>query len=55
MLYGRKVVRFIDDTVASSKSVHGYANEPGMAAVAPCVFSSLRLDRWTPEPVMLDG
>ena len=33
VLLGRRVLSFIDNTVALSKSVHGYVNEPDMAAV----------------------
>ena len=33
LMYRRKVLHLIDNTVALSKSVHGYANEPDMAAV----------------------
>ena len=33
VLAGRKVIHFIDNTVALSKAVHGYANEPDMATV----------------------
>lgn len=33
VLRGRRVVHFVDNTVALSKAVHGYANEPDMAAV----------------------
>ena len=33
VMYRRKVLHLIDNTVALSKSVHGYANEPDMAAV----------------------
>ena len=72
VLYRRKVLHVIDNTVALSKAVHGYARAPDMAAVvtargsrahvggracarrwrgcrsASGVFSSLRLDWWTP-------
>ena len=72
VLYRRKVLHVIDNTVALSKAVHGYARALDMAAVvtargsrahvggracarrwrgcrsASGVFSSLRLDWWTP-------
>ena len=46
---GRKVIHFIDNTVALSKAVHGYANEPDMAAAANALHvcdAVLSIDAW---------
>ena len=49
VLYGRRVLHFIDNTVALSKSVHGYANEPDMAAVVNALHvcdAALGVEAW---------
>jgi hypothetical protein len=45
----RRVVHFVDNTVAMSKAVHGYANEPDMAAAANALHAcdaALGCDAW---------
>jgi len=49
VLFGRQVLSFIDNTVALSKAVHGYANEPDMAAVINSLHAcdaALGIDAW---------
>ena len=49
MLQGRRVLGFVDNTVALSKAVHGYANDPDMAAVVNALHAcdaALRIDAW---------
>ena len=49
MLYRRRVLHFIDNTVALSKSVHGYAKDPDMAAVVNSLHTcdaALGVDAW---------
>ena len=49
VLYGRRVIHFVDNTVALSKSVHGYANEPDMAAVVNSIHAcdaALGVEAW---------
>ena len=49
MLRGRRVLHFIDNTVALSKTVHGYANEPDMAAATSALHlcdAMLGVDSW---------
>ena len=49
VLLGRRVLSFIDNTVALSKSVHGYANEPDMAAVVNALHvcdAALGVESW---------
>ena len=49
VLYGRRVIHFVDNTVALSKSVHGYANEPDMAAVVNSIHTcdaALGVEAW---------
>ena len=49
VLFGRKVLAFVDNTVALSKSVHGYANEPDMAAVVNSLHAcdaALGVEAW---------
>ena len=49
MLRGRRVLHFIDNTVALSKTVHGYANEPDMAAATSVLHlcdAMLGVDSW---------
>ena len=49
VLFGRRVLSFIDNTVALSKSVHGYANEPDMAAVVNALHvcdAALGIEAW---------
>ena len=48
-LAGRRAIHFIDNTVALSKAVHGYANEPDMAAVTNALHvcdAVLGVDAW---------
>ena len=42
VMYRLKVLHLIDNTVALSKSVHGYANEPDMAAVVNSLHRRVR-------------
>jgi len=49
VLFGRRVLHFVDNTCALSKAVHGYANEPDMAAVTNSVHAcdaALGIDSW---------
>jgi len=49
VLKDRQVLSFVDNTVALSKAVHGYANEPDMAAVVNSLHAcdaALRVDAW---------
>lgn len=49
VLYRRRVLHFIDNTVALSKSVHGYAKDPDMAAVVNSLHTcdaALGVDAW---------
>ena len=49
VLYRRRVLHFIDNTVALSKSVHGYAQDPDMAAVVNSLHAcdaALGVDAW---------
>ena len=49
VLRGRRVLHFIDNTVALSKLVHGYAREPDMAAVTNSLHvcdAFLHVDAW---------
>ena len=49
VLRGRRVLHFVDNTVALSKAVHGYANEPDMAAVVNALHAcdaALQCDSW---------
>ena len=49
ILFGRRVLHFVDNTVALSKAVHGYANEPDMAAVTNSIHvcdAVLGVDAW---------
>jgi len=49
VLFGRRVLSFIDNTCALSKSVHGYANEPDMAAVVNALHvcdAALGIESW---------
>ena len=49
VLAGRRVIHFIDNTVALSKAVHGYANEPDMATVTNALHvcdAVLGIDAW---------
>ena len=46
---GRRALCFVDNTVALSKAVHGYANEPDMAAVVNALHAcdaALACDAW---------
>ena len=55
ILLGRRVLHFVDNTVALSKAVHGYANEPDMAAatnaihVCDAVFGIDAWFEWVPS------
>ena len=55
VLLGRRVLHFVDNTVALSKAVHGYANEPDMAAatnaihVCDAVFGIDAWFEWVPS------
>ena len=49
VLHQRKVLHFIDNTVALSKAVHGYAKDPDMAAVVNSLHAcdaALGVDAW---------
>ena len=49
VLRGRRVLCFVDNTVALSKAVHGYANEPDMAAAVNALHAcdaALAADAW---------
>lgn len=49
VLHRRRVLHFIDNTVALSKAVHGYAQEPDMAAVVNSLHAcdaGLGVDAW---------
>ena len=49
VLKGRRALCFVDNTVALSKAVHGYANEPDMAAVVNALHAcdaALGVDAW---------
>ena len=49
MLRDRRVLHFIDNTVALSKAVHGYTREPDMAAASNALHvcdAALRVDAW---------
>ena len=49
VLRDRRVLCFVDNTVALSKLVHGYAREPDMAAVTNSLHvcdAVLRVDAW---------
>ena len=49
VLSGRRVLHFVDNTVALSKAVHGYANEPDMAAATNAIHicdAVLGIDAW---------
>ena len=49
VIYRQNVLRFIDNTVALSKSVHGYANDPDMAAVVNSLHvrdAALGVEAW---------
>ena len=49
VLRGRRVLHFVDNTTALSKAVHGYANEPDMAACANALHlldAALQCDAW---------
>lgn len=49
VLRGRRVLHFVDNTVALSKAVHGYANAPDMAACVNALHladASLLCDAW---------
>jgi len=49
VLHQRKVLHFIDNTVALSKAVHGYAKDPDMAAVVNSLHAcdaALGIDAW---------
>ena len=49
VLHQRRVLHFIDNTVALSKSVHGYAQDPDMAAVVNSLHAcdaALGVDAW---------
>lgn len=49
VLAGRRVLCFVDNTVALSKSIHGYANEPDMAAIVNALHvcdAALGIECW---------
>ena len=49
VLYRRRVLHFIGNTVALSKAVHGYAREPDMAAVVNSLHvcdAALGVEAW---------
>ena len=49
VLYRRRVLHFIGNTVALSKAVHGYAPEPDMAAVVNSLHvcdAALGVEAW---------
>lgn len=46
---GRRALCFVDNTAALSAAVHGYANEPDMAAIVNalhCYDAALQCDAW---------
>ena len=49
LLRGRRVYHFVDNTVALSAAIHGYANQPDMADASNalhCATCGLRVDLW---------
>ena len=49
LLRGRRVYHFVDNTVALSAAIHGYANQPDMADASNalhCAACGLRVDLW---------